>query len=185
MKFAPLIALRDGSAMTVVGITQIDSTFSTERENRCLSYGGPTVRIHLSPAESQVRTCLSREFAFLRREAAVFRGCAGRSERRGRQRRAGHGNIGPTAVISLSGYIPVPHRRWVIFEFGSGSGKTERGPLIEWRAQPRRAETDVDLVDAHLDPFDQGSEDSTLAGHGQLGPVLADVCGARDKPLLH
>src|SRR5262252_2565111 len=27
------------------------------------------VRIHLPPAESQVRTCLSREFAFLRREA--------------------------------------------------------------------------------------------------------------------
>jgi hypothetical protein len=44
---------------------------------------------------------------------------------------------------------------------------------------------DVDLVDPHLDPFDQGSEDCTLAGHGQLGPVLADVCGPRDKPLLH
>jgi len=27
---------------------------------------------------------------------------------------------GLRAVISLSGYIPVPHRRWVIFEFGSG-----------------------------------------------------------------
>jgi len=37
---------------------------------------------------------------------------------------------GLRAVISQSGYIPVPHRRWVIFEFGSGSGKTERGPLI-------------------------------------------------------
>src|ERR1700730_8458853 len=35
---------------------------------------GPMVRIHLSPAVSQVRTCLSREFAFLRREATVFRG---------------------------------------------------------------------------------------------------------------
>ena len=34
------------------------------------------VRIQLPPAESQVRTCLSREFAFLRREAAVSRGCA-------------------------------------------------------------------------------------------------------------
>src|SRR5215831_15952701 len=44
------------------------------------------VRIHLPPAESQVRTCLSREFAFLRREAAVSRGCAGRGEQRGRQR---------------------------------------------------------------------------------------------------
>ena len=32
------------------------------------------VRIHFPPAESQVRTCLSREFAFLRREAAVSAG---------------------------------------------------------------------------------------------------------------
>ena len=30
-----------------------------------------------------MRTCLSREFAFLGREAGVFRGCAGRGERRG------------------------------------------------------------------------------------------------------
>src|SRR5262244_2511881 len=51
------------------------------------------VRIHLPPAESQVRTCLSREFAFLRREAAVSRGCAGWGERRGRQRRARSSNI--------------------------------------------------------------------------------------------
>ena len=43
---------------------------------------------------------------------------------------------------------------------------------------------DVDLVDPHLDPFDQGSEDRTLAGDGQLGPVLADVCGQREKTLL-
>jgi hypothetical protein len=41
----------------------------------------PMVRIRLPPAASQVRTCLSREFAFLCREAAVFRGCAGRGER--------------------------------------------------------------------------------------------------------
>jgi hypothetical protein len=27
--------------------------------------------------------------------------------------------------------------------------------------QPRRSETDVDLLEAHLDPFDQGSEDCT------------------------
>jgi hypothetical protein len=52
-----------------------------------------------------VRTCLSREFAFLRREAAVFRGCASRGERRGRQRRAGRGNIGPTGgKISVGPY---------------------------------------------------------------------------------
>ena len=31
-----------------------------------------------------MRTCLSREFTFLRREAAVSRGCAGWGERRGR-----------------------------------------------------------------------------------------------------
>ena len=41
-------------------------------------------------------TCLSREFALLRREAAVFCGCGDLGERRGRQRRAGRGNIGPT-----------------------------------------------------------------------------------------
>src|SRR5215831_15538849 len=52
----------------------------------------PEVRIHLSPAESQVRTCLSREFAFLRREAAVFRGLCGLGWRRGRRRRAGWSN---------------------------------------------------------------------------------------------
>src|SRR5215469_15547698 len=59
------------------------------------SYGARVleVRIHLPPAESQVRTCLSREFAFLRREAAVSRGCAGWGERRGRQRRARSSNI--------------------------------------------------------------------------------------------
>ena len=43
-----------------------------------------------------MRTCLSREFTFLRREAAVFRGCAGRGERRGRQRRAWRGDMPPT-----------------------------------------------------------------------------------------
>src|SRR5499426_1826658 len=35
------------------------------------------------PAESQVRTSLSREFVFLGREAAVFRGCPGPDERPG------------------------------------------------------------------------------------------------------
>src|SRR5262245_63638387 len=70
----------------------------------------PEVRIHLPPAESQVRTCLWREFAFLRRETAVFRGCAGRGERRGRQRRAGRGNIGPTGGnISVGPYSSTEH----------------------------------------------------------------------------
>src|SRR5215468_10419986 len=53
------------------------------------------VRIHLPPAESQVQTCLSREFAFLGREAAVFRGCPGRDERSGSQRHAGAGISAP------------------------------------------------------------------------------------------
>jgi len=37
----------------------------------------------------------------------------------------------------------------------------------------------------YVDPFDQGGEDSALAGHGQLGPVLADLCGPRDTPVLY
>ena len=53
------------------------------------------VRIHLPPAVSQVRTCLSREFAFLGREAAVFPGCPGLDERPGRQRHVGRENIWP------------------------------------------------------------------------------------------
>jgi hypothetical protein len=44
---------------------------------------------------------------------------------------------------------------------------------------------DVDLVEANFDPFDQGSEDCTLARHRQLGPMLAEICGPRDKPLPH
>src|SRR5262249_47591504 len=63
------------------------------------------VRIRLPPAGSQVRTCLWREFTFLRREAAVFHGCAGRGEWRGRERRVGRDNIGPTSGnISVGRY---------------------------------------------------------------------------------
>ena len=36
---------------------------------------GPKVRIRFPPAGSQLRTCLSREFAFLSRQGAVFRRC--------------------------------------------------------------------------------------------------------------
>ena len=101
-------------------------------------FGGPAVRISFAPAGSQVRTCLSREFAFLGREAGVFRGCAGRGERRGRQRRAGRGNIGPTGGKYLCRAIFQYRAAGDVgsltdgggFEFGSGSGKTERGPLI-------------------------------------------------------
>jgi hypothetical protein len=45
---------------------------STLKDWSC--HAGPMVRILLPPAVSQVRTYLSREFAFLGREAAVFRG---------------------------------------------------------------------------------------------------------------
>ena len=40
-----------------------------------------------------MQTCLSREFAFLGREAAVFRGCPGRDERPGLAETRGGGNI--------------------------------------------------------------------------------------------
>jgi hypothetical protein len=45
-------------------------------------------------------------------------------------------------------------------------------------------QVDVDLIDAHLDPFDQGSEDRTCTRRrprGQLPPDLRSSC---DKPLL-
>jgi hypothetical protein len=42
-----------------------------------------------------VRTCLSREFAFLGREAAVFGGCRGRDERPAWAETRGRGNIWP------------------------------------------------------------------------------------------
>jgi hypothetical protein len=100
------------------------------RDSKLTEDVGPRVRIPFAPAASQVRTCLSREFAFLRREAAVFRGCAGRGERRVGRDAQDTATSGLRAAISLSGYIPVPHRRWAIFEFGSGSGKTEHDPLI-------------------------------------------------------
>jgi hypothetical protein len=53
---------------------------------------------------------------------------------------------------------------------------------IEERAKPRRAQVDVDPVDA--DAVDQGSEDSTPASYRQLGPALCDLRGPRDKLLL-
>src|SRR5215510_12532673 len=61
----------------------------------------------------------------------------GRGERRGRQRRAGRDNIGPTGGnISVGPYSSTaPPVMWQPndsggFNFGSGSGKTEHGPLI-------------------------------------------------------
>src|SRR5215467_14407482 len=61
------------------------------------------VRIHLPPAESQVRTCLSREFAFLDREAAVFAVVRAGTSGLGRQRHAGAGET----VLALN-------RNWVL-----------------------------------------------------------------------
>src|SRR5215469_8693680 len=55
---------------------------------------------------------------------------------------------------------------------------------IDERVELRRAETDFDLVDAHLDPFDQGSKNSTRACYGELGPALSDLRGSRGKPPL-
>jgi hypothetical protein len=98
---------------------------------------GPMVRIRFPPVRSQVQTCLSREFAFIRREAAVFGGCAGRGERRSRQRRAGDGDIGPTggkylcrAIFQYRTGGDMGSLNHSSGEFGSGSGKTERSPLI-------------------------------------------------------
>src|SRR5947208_16004757 len=44
---------------------------------------------------------------------------------------------------------------------------------------------DVDPVGPYVDPFDQGGEDSALAGYGQLEPVLADLRSPRDTPVLY
>ena len=55
---------------------------------------------------------------------------------------------------------------------------------IEKNAEPRRAQVDVDLVDADVDAVDQSSEDSPPASYRQLGPALCDLRGPRDKPPL-
>lgn len=55
---------------------------------------------------------------------------------------------------------------------------------IEERAEPCRAQVDVDLIDAHFDPFDQGGEDRTPSCRPQLGPLPPDLRSARDQPLL-
>src|SRR5215471_19222476 len=60
-----------------------------------------------SPLQRRVRCepVSPLEFAFLRREVAIFRGCGSRGKRRGRQRRAGRGNIGLTGGnISVGPY---------------------------------------------------------------------------------
>ena len=98
-----------------------------------------------------MRTCLSREFAFLRLEAAVSRGCAGWGERRGRQRRTRSSNIaqrsGSVSVGRYSSTALSPMRFATVgaaervcaardsailikLRTGIGSSKTEHVPLI-------------------------------------------------------
>ena len=72
---------------------------------------GPTVRIRFPPAESQVRTCLSRDSPSYVEKPRFFAGVrAGASGAVGRDAQDA-ATSGPRAVISLSGHIPVPHRR--------------------------------------------------------------------------
>jgi hypothetical protein len=81
------------------------------------------------------------------------------------------------SVPSISILISLPARRtrigtdriWVSSSVTlcNGIAGTSRSD-----AEPRRTETYVDLVEAHVDPIDQGSEDSTPARCGQLGPEL-------------
>jgi len=71
------------------------------------------VRIRFPPAESQVRTCLSRELPSYVEKPRFFAGVrAGASGAVGRDAQDA-ATSGPRAVISLSGHIPVPHRRWM------------------------------------------------------------------------
>jgi hypothetical protein len=77
-------------------IEQAEQTIRKGSDNQIDRARVLEVRIQSPPAGSQVRTCLSCEFAFLRREAAAFRGCPGRDERRGRQGHAGRYKIGLT-----------------------------------------------------------------------------------------
>jgi hypothetical protein len=66
-------------------------------------------------------------------------------------------------------------------EFPGWLGAIEDAPLPSSLAsEPQRSSCwrgrcpQVDPVEAYFDPFDQGGEDSALAGHRQLGPVLSD-----------
>jgi hypothetical protein len=56
---------------------------------------------------------------------------------------------------------------------------------IEQRAEPCRAEMDVDLIGSDIDALDQRGKVGTLAWSRQIGPALADLRGARDEPARH
>jgi hypothetical protein len=43
---------------------------------------------------------------------------------------------------------------------------------------------DIDLIGPDIDAVDQGDQEGSLSGSGQLGPALADFPGARDEPAL-
>jgi len=55
---------------------------------------------------------------------------------------------------------------------------------IEECGEPGRPQMDIDLIGPDIDVVDQGGQEGTLAGSGQLGPALADFPGARDLPAL-
>jgi hypothetical protein len=63
-----------------IELNRVPAALATQRQwsgNRPSCGAELRVRIQSAPAESQVQTYLSREFAFPGREAAVFRGCPG------------------------------------------------------------------------------------------------------------
>jgi hypothetical protein len=98
----------------------------------------------------QQTVSVSTEFASRRHKARVFRGCAARNGGRGRQRRAGRGDVAPKAVnISAEPYsgtaapgaiatvaalanrgLPRDSAMPMLFLVGIGSGKAEHGPLL-------------------------------------------------------
>jgi hypothetical protein len=59
-----------------------------------------------------------------------------------------------------------------------------RSWTIKERAEPSRADMDIDLVGADVDAFDEICKQGALAGCGQLRPTLADLRGAHDESTL-
>src|SRR5262249_49662953 len=124
--------LADGSSHAVMVFTELTVVEGHKRsENQIHRTRVREVRIQFPPAGSQVRTCLSREFAFLRRQGAVFRGRASRGERRGRQRRAGIERLSSSAIWRSTSGITALSDRLVRLppRPGTGDGSPEC-----WRA---------------------------------------------------
>ena len=55
---------------------------------------------------------------------------------------------------------------------------------IEQRAQPRREQVDVDLIDTHVDAVNQRGEHRTPACRWQLRPFPSNIRGSRDQTLM-